>query len=391
MENSKENGNKTFKIARLIYDWPKPWDGLAPAPYYLTKHQKELGNEVTVFCGRWARSGGPEMIKGVKVFSFPREPLEGLMLLTTAPLATIRFLFWRIFNKVDIYHVHGHFGLYLYLYKLIFGWLDDTPLVSHFHNTTAGRLEIAKKDNLPASDNFFIRHISLPLSLISDKLAIRVSCACIFVSKQNIEEAIRFYNAPREKCFLVESGVACEVFSAEEKIRTEGVKNILYVGALTERKNIQNLVEGLSFLPKSYNLTLIGRGHDSYIGRLKETAEKVGVLDRISFAGYIENSKLPKFYAMTDIFVIPSLYEGLPKVVLEALASGVPVLASGFDIKSPIKGLYFLDNLTSRKISNEIVRIMRSRVPVDVSYIEKFYSWKAKAEEVQAIYEKITK
>jgi glycosyltransferase involved in cell wall biosynthesis len=382
---------RVFKIARFIYDWPRPWDGLAPAPYHLTKHQKELGNQITVFCGRWGRSGGPEKIPGVKVFSFPREPLEGLMLITTAPIASAFFIFWRIFHQIDIIHIHGHFGLYLYLYKFLFGWLDKVSIIAHFHNTTAGRLEVARKDRAISSDSFFIRYISLPLSLLSDKLAIKVAKACVFVSKQNIDEAVTYYSAERSKCFLVESGVPTEIFkSANSDIKKGNSVEILYVGALTERKNIGSLVESLAYLSKDCHLTLIGRGHDSFLGRLKETAIDKGVVDRITFAGYVENFHLLDYYKKSDIFVIPSLYEGLPKVVLEALASGVPVLASGFNIKSPIKGLSFLDDPTPRKIANEIIRILRSDKKVDVEYIEKFYSWKAKAKEVQDIYEKIS-
>ncbi|MBU4380827.1 glycosyltransferase family 4 protein [Candidatus Parcubacteria bacterium] len=374
----------SFRIARIIYDWPKPWDGLAPAPYYLTKHQKLLGNSLTVFCGRWNKSGGPEKISGVSIISFPREPVEGVMLLTTAPLMSLYFLFWRVFNKVDIYHVHGHFGLYIYLYKFLFGWLDKTPLVAHFHNTTAGRIAITNGESVN-KDGFFVKNIAILLSLISDKLAVKVARACIFVSKQNIDEAIKYYHVPREKCFLVESGVATEVF--DNKIQKGDKKQILYVGALNSRKNVESLVASLQYLPDLYNLKIIGRGFESFVNKIKEIAKDTGVLERVIFEGYIENAHLPKYYAESAIFVIPSLYEGLPKVVLEALASGIPVLASGFSIKSPISGLFFIDNPTPRKIASNILKIVQSNVKVDSNYIEKYYSWKAKAQEIQKIYE----
>jgi len=379
-----------YKIARFIYDWPNPWDGLAPGPYNLTLSQNNLGNKITVFCGCWAKSGGPEQIKGVKVIAFPREPILGLMLLTTAPLVFIYFLIWKIFNKVDIYHAHGHFGLYLYLYKYLFGKLDKTPLVSHFHNTTAGRIEASKLEKSENKDSFFIKHVSLPLSLLSDKLATKVSSACIFVSKKNIEEAVKFYGVNRQKCFLVESGVSSDTFLKKET-RAENLdkKTILYVGALTERKNVTSLVESLCYLPKHYHLRLIGRGFPSYIDRIKDIALKNNFEERLELLGYIENNLLPKYYKEADIFVIPSLYEGLPKVVLESLASGVPVLASGFDIKSPIRGLQFLTDPLPKNIAKNIEQIIKSKISVDVAYIDKFYSWKAKAGEVQLIYDKI--
>ena len=49
-----------MKIARIIYDWPPPWSGLAPHPYELTLAQLKLGHEVEIFCGRWPHAGGFE-------------------------------------------------------------------------------------------------------------------------------------------------------------------------------------------------------------------------------------------------------------------------------------------------------------------------------------------
>jgi len=375
-----------YKVLRIIYDWPNPWDGLAPAPYYLTKRQLNLGNSVTVFCGRWKKSGGPELIKNLKLQSFPREPIRGLMLLTTAPLMTLYFLIWRVFNKVDIYHIHGHFGLYIYLYKFIFGWLDKTPIISHFHNTTKGRIEDQKLN--PSKDTLVEKFIHVPLSLLSDKIAVKVSAACVFVSKRNLEEAVKYYSADRSKCYVVESGVASEIFKPALKANLK-IKSILYVGALSERKNIHVLVESLKYLPKAFTITLVGRGYESYIHRLKKIALDNKVAERVFFKGYVENADLVAFYKSSSVFAIPSTYEGLPKVVIESLACGTPVVASGFEIKSPITGLYFLNKATPKLLASTIMDVVSLKKGVDVAYISKFYSWEAKAKEVQNIYDKI--
>jgi hypothetical protein len=105
-----------MRLLRLVYEWPPPWIGLTPAPFELTRAQAKLGYKINVFCGRWPKAGKEELVDGVTVTSFFREPLRGTMLLTVAPIVTLYFLLWRIFNKVDVYHVHGHFGLYFYIY-----------------------------------------------------------------------------------------------------------------------------------------------------------------------------------------------------------------------------------------------------------------------------------
>ena len=106
-----------MKILRLIYEWPPPWDGLAPAPYEMTQAQLKLGHTFDIFCGRWPFSGKIETLPNVLHHLFPREIVPGTLLLTSAPAMFIYYLYYRTKNKPDIIHAHGHFGAWLYLYR----------------------------------------------------------------------------------------------------------------------------------------------------------------------------------------------------------------------------------------------------------------------------------
>jgi glycosyltransferase involved in cell wall biosynthesis len=101
--------------------------------------------------------------------------------------------------------------------------------------------------------------------------------------------------------------------------------NAGFIGRLVEQKNLQALVEACSGLP--INLELIGDGSQRAI--LQKLAQEHGVT--LSLRGTLPNEELAEALGSWDLFVFPSLYEGLPKALIEAMASGIPIIAA----KSP--------------------------------------------------------
>lgn len=108
-------------------------------------------------------------------------------------------------------------------------------------------------------------------------------------------------------------------------------KNMLiYVGRMAYEKNIPFLFEVLSCVKKTNpdtSLLLVGGGPE--LEHLKELASKHPEKDDICFAGLQERSDLPMFYKYGDIFVFPSVTETQGLVTLEAMMSGIPVVAIG--------------------------------------------------------------
>lgn len=101
-------------------------------------------------------------------------------------------------------------------------------------------------------------------------------------------------------------------------------KILLSVGELSRRKNHQLVVSMLPWLEKPVCYMACGQG--ACYGRLASLAREIGVSDRVSFPGYVED--LREIYWHADIFVFPSLQEGLPVALLEAMASGLPCFVS---------------------------------------------------------------
>lgn len=105
---------------------------------------------------------------------------------------------------------------------------------------------------------------------------------------------------------------------------------ILFVGRFQEQKNLGWLLREFAILdrelPDRLTLDLVGSG--PLEASLKNLAEKLGIASRLRWHGWTSRADLRAFYQAASVLVNPSRYEGMPNVVLEAMACGLPVVAS---------------------------------------------------------------
>ena len=391
-----------MKILRIIYDWPPPWQGLAPHPYELTASQERAGHDIEIFSGRWPSAGKIETPGNVKVHPIMREPLPGTIFFTSSVILFLKYIKWRRKNTPDVIHSHGHFAVWIYFYRSLlqrfFPWSKEltVPLVVHFHNVAKDRWVKMEEQNKPITP--LARYLVWPLSIFSDKHAVRSAAACIFVSEGNLKKAVEYYGADPKRCFFIESGVNPNLFKKTtneeiEKSRLElGFDHedriILNHGVMSERKNVHLLIEALKFLPKYYKLLLVGSGDIAYAGKINEAIAISGLANRVIKVGYTPYPQTPIAYQVSDIFVLPSSWEGLPKVVMQGLSCSVPCLVSGFKLSEEIKGLYYLENLDPEYIAKYIYAIVEGNsVSVDSDKVALMYSWDARAREIEKVYE----
>lgn len=131
--------------------------------------------------------------------------------------------------------------------------------------------------------------------------------------------------------------------------------SICFVGRLEKQKNLFELLK--SFMGLSYRLMIIGDG--SLKSKLKKYAE--GNKVNVEFLGTIPNDNLPRILNECEIFILPSLYEGMPKTLLEAMACGLPVIGTNVDgikevIMDKINGV--LCDTDSESIRNTIINLI---------------------------------
>lgn len=100
---------------------------------------------------------------------------------------------------------------------------------------------------------------------------------------------------------------------------------VLYVGRVEEGKGIPDLIRAMSDVPA--HLRIVGDGR--YLDKCRRIASKE--LSDYEFVGEVDHEKIHREYAGADIFCLPSYNEGFPYVVLEAMASGLPVVATDLE------------------------------------------------------------
>lgn len=103
---------------------------------------------------------------------------------------------------------------------------------------------------------------------------------------------------------------------------------VLTVGSQDEVKGTRYLIEAIAMLKDVPGLRLVLVGDGPLRGRLESLGMELGISDRVFYAGKRDHADIPLWMNAADVFCLPSLREGHPNVVMEALACGIPVVAS---------------------------------------------------------------
>ncbi|MEM4267136.1 MAG: glycosyltransferase family 4 protein [Candidatus Nanoarchaeia archaeon] len=124
-----------------------------------------------------------------------------------------------------------------------------------------------------------------------------------------------FRKKPKDKKLMKELGL-------------ENKKVVLTVTRLTPEKGTEYLIKAMKQIREKFEAKLIicGKGYDE--NRLRKMCEELGLKNDVVFAGFIEYTEMPKYYNLCDVFVLPSIKEGLGFASGEALSCGKPVVAS---------------------------------------------------------------
>lgn len=218
---------------------------------------------------------------------------------------------------------------------------------------------------------------------------------------------IQVYNAPENRIQIIPCGVNFDRFQPlDKKIARNrlglGMQDsiVLYVGRHTPVKGLDlllNAVGHLAGVPHVRLLILGGDGRQSAMFQdLQYRTKSLNLFDCVTFAGRIDQEKLPLYYSAADVLVIPSYYESFGLVALEALACGTPVVttpvgAMEMIVKNGATG-YVADNSDPQHLARLIEAVLVKQRQDDLSpakvraSVAKF-SWTRSAAKMLAAYQ----
>ena len=221
----------------------------------------------------------------------------------------------RITKKEHIHLIHAH-GYGAANFGRIAGMIRGIPTIVHAHD----------------DDRYYPFYQKL-----ADRLLRNYTDKAIAVSESVKESCINKRNISKDKTFVIHNGIPLQNFATLEGERVQkerkrlGIepdfKVIGTVAKLREEKGTRYFIESaakvLDLFPKT-NLLVAGDG--PLIGELKNLTEKLGIGNRVIFAGFRDDIQV--ILSIIDIFVIPSITEGSPLALLEAMAMGKPIVAT---------------------------------------------------------------
>lgn len=162
--------------------------------------------------------------------------------------------------------------------------------------------------------------------------ALTRAAAVIAVSQELRDEVLRL-GVPADKVRCIPNGVDCRLFAAAG-VRRPGQEGwrLLYVGRFVEAKGLRVLLAALAKVRsqgRDVSLTLVG-GHPATgtAAPFLPQVRALNLLAHVSFADAVPWEELPQFLAAADLFVLPSFSEGLTTSLIEAVACGLPVVAT---------------------------------------------------------------
>lgn len=249
------------------------------------------------------------------------------------------------------------------------------------------------------------------------KFSIKNADHIITISNSTKNDILKNYSVDKNKITVAYPGYDKEIFhpvndlgKTAQVLKKYGIEGdyLIYTGTIQPRKNLIRLIEAFSDVLKNKTLTdlkLLIVGKTTGLGRqgwmfediLKRPAE-LGIGDKVIFTGFAPTEDLPYLFSQAIAFVLVSLWEGFGITALEALASGIPVIASDVSSLPEVVGKagFMVDPTSLEQIAQAIrlvttdkkLRIQKSKQAL--IQVQKF-SWEKMAKQILKVFADLEK
>lgn len=314
-----------MRILMLSWEFPpKVVGGLARHVEELSVALVKAGHDVHVVTADAEGAPASEVYRGIKVhrvkpyrpkhLNFVDEIMHlnfGMLEIATRLLKTEYF---------DCVHAHdwlvAHAGITL---KKAF----DVPLIATIHATEWGRWSGIHNDlqNYIHSMEWLLNYEA------------KGTIVCSYYMKNEVEN---IFGVPSNKVFVLPNGVESDKYNVDfdqwnfrRRYAYDHEKLVMSVGRMVPEKGFQVLCDSAVKVLQNYaNVRFVIAGKGGMLDELRYRAKKLGVSDRVTFAGFVSDEDLIKLQIVSDVAVFPSLYEPFGITAIEGMAAGTPIVVS---------------------------------------------------------------
>ncbi len=384
--------------------------------YYLSRELQKLGHEVHVIVGppypNIAEGITEHRVENLNLFEFgfpKKDPFKVFTPLNLYELAAIRlgmfpemFSFsFRAYQKLrqllrhyrfDIIHDNQTLGYGILLMKSF-----KIPIVATVHHP----LPIDRKTDITYIDRAWERFGRIMFyPFVMQHLVTRRMDRVITVSESAAEETRNAFKVPREKIRVVHNGIDTRMFRGLDSKRKEPGRLLVVANTQDRKKGVIYLLHALQILREEMDvkLTIVDRGapDNEYTPVL---VERFGLDGSVEFTGRVCVEELVGCYARAEVAVVPSLYEGFCLPAAEAMACGLPVVATTAGalpevvedgkcgILVPPRDHYALAGALKRLLSDGPLR--QAMGEEGRERVERHFTWEEAARKTLAVYREV--
>lgn len=297
-----------MKILRVVSDlYPSVIGGLGLHAHEMSRLQAVKGHDVTVFTYR--DDPGQSTSEDRDGYHIRRTNASFRLFGNTISFSQL-FALLKCWDSYDIVHAHSHlfFSTVLCAFSRKF---RSTPLVITNHGLIS--------QTAPQ----WLQKLYLPTI---GRWIFRTADAVICYTETERDQVVDLGVLP-EKVHVIHNGIDTSTFVPSNS--TPLKEQILWIGRFTPGKGVEYLLEGFEKFSREfpdYTLVMVGRGplKDNFV----EMIQEMDLEGKVILRDFIPNGDLPRLYQESTLFVLPSLEEGVPRTILEAMACGKPVVCT---------------------------------------------------------------
>lgn len=302
-----------MKILRVASDlYPATVGGYGIHVHEMSKMQATLGHDVTVVTSNPSGLPEEEYIDGYRVLRFN----HAIKMVGNTISPTMMFRLLEMRDDYDIIHAHSHLFFPTNVCALVKRY-GSSPLVITNH----GIMSASAPQWLNISYMSTIGKWTL-------NSADRVICYTDIERRRLIEE----FGIDKPEVVVIPNGVNTEVFHPDDSKVDERYFTLLWVGRIVKGKGVEFLIHAAhQVLEKIPNLRILLIGEGPARDEIWKLVNEYQMTEVVTILPFMSYDAIPLLYQRSDVLVLPSLQEGVPRTMLEAMASGKPVIISEFE------------------------------------------------------------